>query len=166
MNERLKLVRRHFHLTQEDFADRLGIKRSAISNYEIGRNEPIDAVISLICREFNVDEIWLRTGEGEMFVETVEDPVDRLCKELHATELDAEIIRAYFRIDERIREPLIRHLLEQVQAPALVGQVRTEPDLAAKVAALERQNEELAAEIAALKEEDELGWPPDTGNLA
>ena len=67
MNNRLKCIRKQFHLTQEEFADRIGIKRGAISNYEIGRNEPIDAVISLICREFNVNEEWLRTGEGDMF---------------------------------------------------------------------------------------------------
>ncbi len=69
MENRLKLLRKHLGLTQEEFADKLGIKRAAISNYEIGRNEPIDAVISLICREFRVNETWLRTGEGEMFVQ-------------------------------------------------------------------------------------------------
>ena len=43
-----------------------------MANYEIGRNEPIDAVISLICREFNVNEEWLRNGTGEMFVQVSE----------------------------------------------------------------------------------------------
>lgn len=69
MEQRLKALRKMLGLTQEEFAARLGIKRAAISNYEIGRNAPIDAVISLICREFNVSETWLRTGEGEMFVQ-------------------------------------------------------------------------------------------------
>lgn len=50
MEQRLKLLRKKLGLTQEEFALSLGIKRSAISNYEIGRNEPIDAVVSLICR--------------------------------------------------------------------------------------------------------------------
>ena len=67
MEARLKAVRRAIGLTQQEFADRLGIKRGAVANYEIGRNAPIDAVISLICREFGVNETWLRTGEGEMF---------------------------------------------------------------------------------------------------
>ncbi len=67
MKNRIKLLRRTLDLTQQKFADRLGIKGNAISQYESGRNEPIDAVISLICREFNVNETWLRTGEGEMF---------------------------------------------------------------------------------------------------
>lgn len=67
MNERIKELRKALNLTQQEFADRLNIKRGAIANYEVGRNEPIDAVISLICREFNVNEEWLRDGSGEMF---------------------------------------------------------------------------------------------------
>lgn len=69
MNERIRKLRRHLDLTQQEFADRLSVKRGAIANYEIGRNEPTDAVISLICREFNVNEEWLRNGTGEMFIE-------------------------------------------------------------------------------------------------
>lgn len=67
MNERIRKLRRTLDLTQQEFAEKLGIKRNTIANYESGRNEPIDAVISLICREFNVDEEWLRSGSGEMF---------------------------------------------------------------------------------------------------
>lgn len=67
MNERIKELRKVLKLTQQEFADRLNIKRGAIANYEVGRNEPIDAVISLICKEFNVNEEWLRNGTGEMF---------------------------------------------------------------------------------------------------
>lgn len=67
MNERIRKLRRTLDLTQQEFAEKLGIKRNTIANYESGRNEPIDAVVSLICREFNVDEEWLRTGNGEMF---------------------------------------------------------------------------------------------------
>lgn len=67
MDERIKAIRKALGLTQQEFADRLGIQRSTIAQYETGRNNPIDAVVSLICREYNVDEVWLRTGEGEMF---------------------------------------------------------------------------------------------------
>lgn len=68
MNERIKKVRKVNGLTQQEFAERLNIGRGTLANYEVGRNEPIDAVVALICREFNVDEHWLRTGEGDMFV--------------------------------------------------------------------------------------------------
>lgn len=69
MNERLKKLRKALSLTQQEFAERLNIGRGTLANYEVGRNEPIDAVVSLICREFSVNEVWLRTGEGEMFVQ-------------------------------------------------------------------------------------------------
>lgn len=67
MKNRIKLLRKELGLTQEKFAERLSMKRNTIANYEIGRNEPIDAVISLICKEYNVNEEWLRTGEGDIF---------------------------------------------------------------------------------------------------
>lgn len=73
MHERIKELRKHFNLTQQEFADRLGIKRGAVANYEIGRNVPIDAVIALICREFGVNENWLRYGEGEMATVSTRD---------------------------------------------------------------------------------------------
>ena len=73
MNDRIKEVRTVLGLSQQEFADRIDIKRGAVANYEVGRNEPIDAIISLICREFHVDEHWLRTGEGEMFVQISRD---------------------------------------------------------------------------------------------
>lgn len=68
MKDRIKCIRKEFNLTQQEFADRVGIKRGAVANYEIGRNEPTDAVVSLICREFNVNEEYLRYGTGDMFV--------------------------------------------------------------------------------------------------
>lgn len=68
MSERLVQLRKILKMSQQEFADKLNIKRGTVANYECGRNEPIDAVITLICREFNVSENWLRTGEGEMFL--------------------------------------------------------------------------------------------------
>lgn len=73
MKDRIKKIRKELDLTQQEFADRIGIKRGGVANYEIGRNEPADAVISLICREFNVNEHWLRDGTGEMFIQQTRD---------------------------------------------------------------------------------------------
>lgn len=70
MNNRIKEVREHFKLTQTEFGERLGVSRDVIGNIEYNRlknpkqKEPI---IKLICSTFGVNEIWLRTGEGEMF---------------------------------------------------------------------------------------------------
>ena len=73
MNERLKKLRKVLDLTQQEFADRLGISRGNIGSYEVGKSALSDAVISLICREFTVNEDWLRTGEGEMFIQMTRD---------------------------------------------------------------------------------------------
>ena len=67
--ERLKWLRKDNDLTQQEFSDKLGIKRGTVANYEAGRNEPIDAVIELICSKFAVNETWLRTGEGDPYIQ-------------------------------------------------------------------------------------------------
>lgn len=73
MNGQIKKLRKVLDLTQQEFADRIGVKRNTIANYEIDRNEPSGSVASLICREFNVNERWLKTGEGPMFVDRNEE---------------------------------------------------------------------------------------------
>lgn len=73
MKERLKELRKALGLKQYEFAKKLNIKRTTYTNYETGLNNPTDAVIGLICRTFNVNEKWLRTGEGEMFIDISRD---------------------------------------------------------------------------------------------
>lgn len=68
MNNRIKEIRIASSMTQQEFADALAIPRSNIAGYEKGIRNPSDAVIALICREFNVSEEWLRTGNGEMHI--------------------------------------------------------------------------------------------------
>lgn len=68
LGERVKELRKTLKLTQREFANRIGMKQNSIGQIEIGRN-PSDQTIISICREFNVNESWLRTGEGEMFIE-------------------------------------------------------------------------------------------------
>ena len=75
MKDRIKKLRKSLDMTQQEFANRIGVKRNTIGQYEIGRNEPIDTVINLICREFNVNEDWLRNGGSDenMFIKLTED---------------------------------------------------------------------------------------------
>lgn len=67
MQFRIKELRTSLGLTQQRFADRLGLKRQTIASYEIGNITPSDSTILLICKEFNISEEWLRTGTGEMY---------------------------------------------------------------------------------------------------
>lgn len=67
MKDRIKQIRKAVGLTQQAFADRLGIKQNTVALYEMGRSGISDGIVKSICREFSVSETWLRTGEGEMF---------------------------------------------------------------------------------------------------
>ena len=67
MNTRVKSVRKSVGLTLEKFGERIGITASSVSAIEVGKNNPSEQTIRAICREFGVNEIWLRTGAGEMF---------------------------------------------------------------------------------------------------
>ena len=80
MKDRIKGLRRALDLTQQEFAERIGVKRNTVGQYEIGRNAPTDTVISLICKEYGVNEEWLRTGSGEMFAPDPGDELEALAK--------------------------------------------------------------------------------------
>ena len=73
MNERLKIIRLKLKLTQDDFAKKIGIKQAAISAIEKGIRNVTDRIINDICREFNVNEEWLRNGTGEMFIQNIDN---------------------------------------------------------------------------------------------
>lgn len=66
MERRIKMIRKSAHMTQTEFGEKIGVKGNTITGYENGLRSPSDAVVKAICREFNINETWLRTGEGEM----------------------------------------------------------------------------------------------------
>lgn len=73
MKDRIRLLRKELGLNQTDFGKRIGVKQTTIAGYETGKKNPMDAVITSICREFGVNEVWLRTGDGgneNMFTQT------------------------------------------------------------------------------------------------
>lgn len=108
MNKRIKLLRKSLNLTQQEFADKLNIKRGAVSNYEVGRNQPIDAVISLICKEFNVNEDWLRFGKGDMllpFEDEVGEVVSKLVDESNPFyDMIIDIMHTFNNLDDKGQE--------------------------------------------------------------
>ncbi len=69
MNDRIKELRKALGLSQDEFGRRLGVTRGAVTNIELNKVEPKPLFVDLICREFNVNELWLRDGIGEMFQE-------------------------------------------------------------------------------------------------
>lgn len=172
MNERIRKLRKALGLTQQSFADRLGVRQNTIAKYETNRGNPTTAVISLICREFNVNETWLRTGEGEMLNQTEDDAVEKLCSDMHATELEADIMRAYFKIEPDVRDAFMRRLIQGVQAqyatttPKEDG--KTLEQEADEFAAMARQQflEEKRRESQALSAGESDSEEPGGGKLA
>lgn len=111
MNERIRKLRRTLDLTQREFAERIGIKQNTIATYEIGRSEPIDAVISLICREFHVSETWLRTGDGDMFVPSPDGPLDAFIRERGLSMSDRILIEKFAALDSKSRQAVMDYVL-------------------------------------------------------
>ena len=129
MDERLKQLRKTLGITQQEFADKISIKRNTYAQYETGRNEPIDAVVALICEKFNVDEKWLRAGEGEMFVKKTEDEerehfrtlIDRMLSDSDE-KFRRALLEVILRMDARqvaaVKEYAVRYLLPAVEGEA------------------------------------------------
>lgn len=76
--ERIREVRNTLDLTLEKFGDRLGVTKVAISNIEKGNRNLTEQMTKAICREFNVDYMWLTTGDGEMFIDNDDDFIERI----------------------------------------------------------------------------------------
>lgn len=105
MNERIKMVRKSKGLTLEKFGSKLGISAAACSAIEVGKNSPSEQTIISICREFNVSEHWLRTGEGEMYNAVDEDEeISNIMTAISANDpVMVRILKAYWHLtpDER-----------------------------------------------------------------
>lgn len=76
--DRIKAIRKEFGMTLVQFGERLGVTNAAISMVENGKNAVSEQLRKAICREFDINENWLRTGEGEMKAET-DDEYMKLC---------------------------------------------------------------------------------------
>ena len=77
-NERVKEIRKTLGLTLEKFGQRIGVTRGSMSNIENGNRNLTEQMTKSICREFSVDYMWLTTGEGEMFIDTDDDFIERI----------------------------------------------------------------------------------------
>lgn len=120
MQERLKALRLKLNLTQSAFASRIGTTQNVVANYEIGRRNPSSSAINNICKEFNVNETWLRTGEGDMFV--ARDRSDAIAQEVnrfmadHPDSFRERLISLLIRLDEKQWEVLEHYALQLVDA--------------------------------------------------
>lgn len=107
MHERLKLLRKQLRLTQQEFADKLGISRGNIAAYEVAKNAPSDAVILLICRYFNVNEEWLRNGVGDMFIPEPVTELDALKERYGLSKAACALIDVFVNMNEKDQQTVL-----------------------------------------------------------
>ena len=107
INERIKLVRKKLKYNQTEFGKELGIGQGAASWIEQEGNRVIEDHIKTICDKFSIDEYWLRTGRGSMFIDHTLDLVDRLTHELNILEEERDILLEYLSYPNEERREII-----------------------------------------------------------
>lgn len=155
MKDRIREVREHFGLSMEKFGSRIGIGKASISLLESGKNNPSIQTIALICREFGVNEQWLRTGEGEMFEQTRASVLDRLSTEYDLSREQRSVIEAFLDLDPQERDVILKYVHNVFDRSAeSTAQSTAIPDKEARRIAE-------SDEFKALREKNE---PPENGS--
>lgn len=125
MDNRLKQLRRALNMTQDEFSKKIGLARNSVANYEIGRREPTNSIIVSICREFDVNEEWLRTGQGEMFADIPqEDEYFKAATQIskNGDDLIMSMIVEYWKLDESSKETFRKYIR------SVAGSIKKEQD--------------------------------------
>ena len=122
IGERIKELRKALRLTQAAFAERIGIRQNSVAVIEIGKNTPSDQTIAFICREFRVNEEWLRTGAGEMFVPTPASIVDELAEEYHLCPEAQAMVEKFITLDPAAQLAVFDYMC------AVVDEIREQAD--------------------------------------
>ena len=130
INERVKAIRKSLKLSQDEFGKRLGVSRGVITNIEFNKTEPKPLFIDLLCREFNVDENCLRTGEGEMFLQLDEDAeLDLIFTEIELSDDDIikQIIKSYWKLPED-KKATVKEFIQGIAAEQIKKQNKKSPE--------------------------------------
>lgn len=109
VNERLKYLRKSptINLTQDKFGEKIGYQKSSISTIESGRQDMSPLMCNIICKVFHVSRDWLLYGKGDMFIPEGMFSLDVFLQERHASEIEIEIMKAYFSLDPETRNNAI-----------------------------------------------------------
>ena len=116
LSKRLVKIRETLKISQDELGTKIGISRFSVSNYESGKRNITERVIKDICREFDVNEEWLRTSEGEMFVELPEGTeLGKYIADVIGGEDDfiKNIIISYMKLDEKNKK-IIRDFVKSL----------------------------------------------------
>lgn len=113
MNTRIKRIRQTLHMNQDSFGDRIGVKKSSVSMLESGKNSPSEQTVRLICKEFNVNETWLRTGEGEMFLPGPQSVLEEVSEKLNLNAFETAFLKVYMRLPKQQRDNFCNGLYDE-----------------------------------------------------
>ena len=114
--EQLKYIRKTLNLTQVEFGKLCGKSRDAIATYESGRVIPDKAFFKVVCFTFNIDENWLRTGEGEMFIKVEDSIFKQLSEKYNLNKKDLSFIKHYLNMNPQNRQYLLNMILNMADA--------------------------------------------------
>lgn len=116
MNERIMMILNEYHLKKVDFAKRLKLSQPFVSELCSGAKMPSDRTISDICLEFQIDEHWLRTGEGDMKRKQSEDDAERLANIMRgASENKKQLIRILSAMPDELLDEMISFLKKEIK---------------------------------------------------
>ena len=113
--ERVRNVRKGLNLTLEEFGEKLGVRKTAISKIERGENSLTDQMAKAICREYNVNYEYLIYGTGDLFEVLPETVMDELCAQYDLDELDRQIIDIYVSLPKELRDKVKAYVLDKLK---------------------------------------------------
>lgn len=117
INERIKDFRKNvLHLSQTEFATQLGMKQTSVSTFEKSGATVTDPTIKALCMAFNLNEDWLRNGTEPMYIQAPTFSLDDFVRQRGGTELEVDIMKAYFELEPDIRAMLVQHFKERLTA--------------------------------------------------
>lgn len=116
VNERIKKVRKEKGMNQKQFAALLGVTQSGISYMEQSGSNVSDSSIKSICTMCNLNEDWLRNGTEPMYIQAPTFSLDDFVRQRGGTELEVDIMKAYFELEPDIRAMLVQHFKERLTA--------------------------------------------------
>ena len=115
MNKRLKEIRKHFGLTQQELADKLSVNFNSVSQWERGVSNITDRVVNQICTLFNINKEWFVNGTGDMFNKSEDEKyVESFCESNGLSELEKGILMQYIKIPKDEREKLINYFFSSM----------------------------------------------------
>lgn len=147
--KRVIRLRKTLNLSQKGLGDAIGLSNSGISNIENGIRNVTDQHIKLLVSTFNVNEHWLRTGEGEMFEKNDDTIISELVKEYQLDDLEKKILEHYLQLNEADREVIKNYML------SLAKNLTEQPETAATTEPTpeEDSDDEIEAELKIYRQE-------------